>query len=71
LGVKKRNRFYRDVWTNFSWDCSVTSLEDDMTNKRNLLKIANTLGQESPYRKSTPLFYIYEDGTVEKRIIIE
>jgi hypothetical protein len=28
-------------------------------------------GQETPYRKRTPLFYIYDDGTVEKKMILE
>jgi hypothetical protein len=29
------------------------------------------LGQETPYRKNTPHFYIYDDGTVEKKILID
>ena len=29
------------------------------------------LGQETPYKKNITLFYIYDDGTVEKRIVIE
>ena len=36
-----------------------------------LLKITDVLGREIPYRKRTPLFYIYDDGTVKKRIVIE
>jgi len=36
-----------------------------------LLKITDMLGQETPYRKNTPLFYIYDDGIVEKKIILE
>ena len=43
----------------------------EISNKSNLIKITDMLGQETPYRKNTPLFYIYDDGTVEKRIIIE
>ena len=43
----------------------------DLTNKSILVKITDMLGQETPYRKNTPLFYIYNDGTVEKKIIIE
>ena len=39
--------------------------------KRTLLKITDILGQETPYRRNQPLFYIYDDGTVEKRIVIE
>ena len=29
------------------------------------------LGQEIPYRRNTPLFNIYDDGTVEKKVVIE
>ena len=43
----------------------------DLDSRRTLLKITNILGQESPFRKKIPLFYIYDDGTVEKRIKIE
>ena len=32
---------------------------------------ADMLGQETPYIRNTPLFYIYDDGTLEKRIVIE
>ena len=34
-------------------------------------ELIDILGRETPCKKSTPLFYIYENGTVEKRIIIE
>ena len=34
-------------------------------------KIINILGIESKYVNNTILFYIYDDGTVEKRIAIE
>ena len=43
----------------------------DLTNKKQIVKITNMLGQETPYRRNTPLFYIYDDGKVEKRIVIE
>ena len=43
----------------------------NIANKSNLVKITDMLGQETPYRKNTPLFYIYDDGTVEKRITID
>jgi hypothetical protein len=36
-----------------------------------LLKVTDILGQKIPYRKNIPLFYIYDDGTVGKKIIIE
>jgi len=38
---------------------------------RELLKIINSLGQSTTPKPNTPLFYIYDDGTVEKRITIE
>ena len=50
---------------------STTGISDIANNKSNLVKITNMLGQETPYRRNTPLFYIYDDGTVEKRIVIE
>jgi|TARA_B110000196_G_scaffold207564_1_gene177874 plastocyanin len=43
----------------------------DIANKSTLVKITDMLGQKTPYRKNIPLFYIYDDGTVEKKIIIE
>jgi hypothetical protein len=41
------------------------------TNTKQLLKIVDVLGRESKPNSNTPLFYIYSDGTVEKRIVIE
>ena len=38
-------------------------------NDKTLLKIVNMLGEETPFRYNTPLFYIFQDGTVEKRMI--
>ena len=39
--------------------------------EKTLLKVTDMLGQETPYRRNTHLFYIYDDGTVEKRIVVE
>jgi len=60
----------KDTIANFSWDCDITSVEEQTQNKT-LLKVTDVLGRKSKGIKNTPLFYIYEDGTVEKRIIIE
>jgi len=38
---------------------------------KTLIKITDVLGQETTYKRNTPLFYIYDDGTVKKKIIIE
>lgn len=39
--------------------------------KQKLLKIVDVLGRESHPKRNTPLFYIYENGVVEKKAIIE
>lgn len=49
---------------------SSTVSQYNNTHKK-LIKIMNILGQETPYIKNIPIFYIYSDGTVEKKIIIE
>jgi hypothetical protein len=53
----------------FSNNCSGTSVEEHTTNKE-ILKVTDLLGRETK-QKNKPLFYIYDDGTVEKRIVIE
>jgi len=40
-------------------------------NGRELIRILDILGRETKPKRSTPLFYIYDDGTVEKKIIIK
>ena len=50
--------------------CSTTSLIE-LTNKKQLIKIIDILGRESKDLKSQPLFYIYDDLTVEKKLILE
>ena len=53
----------------FSNNCSGTSIQEQTTNKL-LLKVTDLLGRETK-QTNQPLFYIYDDGTVEKRIVIE
>ena len=38
---------------------------------RKLLKIVDVLGRETPHKKNMPLFYLYDDGSLEKKIIVE
>jgi Leucine-rich repeat (LRR) protein len=60
-----------DSWSYFSEDCNyVSGIEEFSTNKE-LLKVTDILGREVNEKRNTPLFYIYNDGTVEKKIIIE
>ena len=68
-------------WTNidaqhyFSANCTLfVNLPDilNITNtERKLVKITDMLGRKTPIRINTPLLYIYNDGTTEKRIIFE
>jgi len=53
----------------FSTNCSTSLIKEQTTNKE-LLKTIDILGRETK-QTNQPLFYIYDDGTVEKRIVIE
>ena len=57
-----------------SWDdnCnnSITALSETSNNKTTL-RVINLLGQETKGTRNELLFYIYDDGTVERRITIE
>jgi hypothetical protein len=44
---------------------------NEIINKRKVLKVTDILGREIKVDKNKLLFYIYNDGTVEKRITIE
>tara|TARA_B100000768_G_C11158887_1_gene323651 strand:- start:295 stop:471 length:177 start_codon:yes stop_codon:yes gene_type:complete len=47
-----------------------TSINEDTSNKE-LIKIIDILGRERNENKNQPLFYIYDDGTVENKLILE
>jgi hypothetical protein len=49
---------------------NTTSISEINTDKK-LLNIIDILGRTITVKNNTPLFYIYDDGTVEKRIVIE
>jgi len=42
-----------------------------VNNNRKLIKVIDALGHESKVTTNKPLFYIYDDGAVEKKLIIE
>jgi len=54
----------------FNNDCSGTTDIEEHKIKKNLLKIIDLLGRESK-QTNKPLLYIYDNGSVEKQIIIE
>ena len=47
-----------------------TAINEHISNKE-LIKVTDILGRETKETKNEPLFYIYDDGTIEKKIIIE
>ena len=53
----------------FSNNCGAIAIQEHHSNKE-LLKVTDLLGREAK-QNNQPLFYIYDDGTVEKRIVIE
>jgi hypothetical protein len=62
------------VWDSqsyFSNNCPpATTIQEFITNKE-LLKVTDLLGRETKGTKNELLLYIYDDGTVEKRITID
>ena len=62
---------YNDLNTHNSNCVNTTAVEVLEPLKGELLKITDLLGRETKGTKNEVLFYIYNDGTVEKKIIIE
>ena len=61
-----------DSIANINFILNITGTHDIASSKvRTLIRITDMLGKETQYRRNTPLFYIYDDGTVEKRMVIE
>ena len=63
------NNLYKDTIT---WIGSISNISfiTEFNKKRKLIKITNLLGRETK-QTNQPLLYIYDDGTVEKRITID
>ena len=62
------------VWNGTSWMMKtgqVTAINELNSSNRELLKVVDILGRNANGNKNEPLFYIYNDGTVEKKIVIE
>tara|TARA_B100000953_G_C17968332_1_gene405339 strand:- start:74 stop:1102 length:1029 start_codon:yes stop_codon:yes gene_type:complete len=63
---------FMNIHYGFVMDC-VTSSDREviMRSDKDLLKVIDILGRETDRKKNTLLFYIYNDGTVKKKIIVE
>ena len=61
------------------WDTVIVSGDNgnfsvgvlEINSKKTLIKIVDVLGREEKEVQNGPLFYIYNNGTVEKKIILE
>ena len=62
--------FYYDIEVEVACDVTINDTSNVIPTK-NLIKLIDVLGRNTLATKNTPLFYIYDDGTVEKRIVIE
>ena len=52
--------------------CSNTSSISELNNTpKQLIKIVDMLGREIPFKPNTPLLYIYDDGTVERKMVLK
>ena len=52
-------------------ECHTSSITNQNKENKKIKKTINILGQESPIKTNKIKFYIYNDGSVEKRIILE
>ena len=50
--------------------CNPSSIQSYKSVDKTLVKITNMLGQEIQFLYNTTMFFIYDDGSVEKIIII-
>ena len=50
---------------------TLTGTDDLLVENKSLIKVVDFLGRENSGGKNKPLLYIYDDGTIEKKIIFE
>jgi Leucine-rich repeat (LRR) protein len=55
----------------FSINCLPPSAIEEHNTNKELIKIMDVLGRETQVTKNTALFYIYSDGSTEKKLIIK
>jgi len=65
------NEHFWDSQSYFSNNCPpATAIQEHFSSKK-LLKVTDLLGREKKGTKNEPLLYLYDDGTVEKRITLD
>ena len=60
------------TYSPYPLNCDYVGLEElNVTSEKELIKITDLMGRETPFMPNTPLIYIYSDGTAEKVFILE
>ena len=54
-----------------SYTVTINNIYESQNKNKTLLKVIDILGRNTKGIKNAPLLYIYSDGTVEKKLIIE
>ncbi len=62
--------FFYDIEVEIICDDNLTGV-NNITNSKQLIKSIDVLGRDMKGQKNRPLFYIYDDGTVKKKIVLE
>jgi endonuclease/exonuclease/phosphatase family metal-dependent hydrolase len=62
---------HRPVGLKLEVDAVISTIHNLENSNKNLIKIADILGRETKPKTNTPLFYMYDDGSVEKRMVFE
>lgn len=53
-------------------DCSnITRINELNATPKKLIRIVDLLGRKTPFKPNTPLLYIFNDGTVKRRVILQ
>ncbi len=52
-------------------DPCISSVNEFDSQQKELVKIFDILGRETNFKPNVPLLYIYDDGTVQKKIVLE
>ena len=60
----------KDSWTNFSADCFPSSIQNYNSGKK-IIKVMDVLGRSVTPKPNMTLFYIYSDGTTERKLTIK
>ena len=49
----------------------MSNIEEEPSFNKTLIKIVDILGRETKFNSNTFLFYLYSDGSFDKKLIIE